>query len=286
MTWLGADTYTYHEVTFDDGVLVVRFDQPEALNPFTLASMNELALALNAAAHNPDIRVLVLTGTGRAFSAGGNAKAMGERKDGGNGAHPLDRPLWNVPTMSVEERLRHTKQTGRELMLALHRLDKPTIAAVNGLAAGAGMDISLACDIRIAAAEARFAQIYVRRGLIPFDGGMFWLPRLVGLSKALELMYTGDWVDAEEALRLGLVSAVHPQDDLMPRTLELARRLASGPPAALAAIKNITRRALQLDLPQTMELTYGAAEYLFRTADHAEAMAAYAERRDAAYTGW
>jgi enoyl-CoA hydratase/carnithine racemase len=286
VTWLGAEQFDHHAVEVVDGVLVVRFNQPEALNPFTLDSMNELALLLHAAKHNPDIRVLVLTGTGRAFSAGGNAKAMGERSGDKGSAHPLDRPLWNVPVMSVPERMAAAKQTGRELMLAVHALDKPTIAAVNGLAAGAGMDISLACDIRYAAREARFAQIYVRRGLIPFDGGMYWLPRLVGLSKAYELMYSGDWVDAEEAKRIGLVSEVLAAEDLMPHALGFARRLAAGPPIALQTIKHLTRDSLRTDFPEMMARTYAAAEYLFHTRDHAEAMEAFAARRDPSYVGW
>lgn len=286
MSWLGKDEFTCHQVSLDGGVLLVRFDQPDSLNAFTLEAMDELALVLHAATHNPEVRVLVLTGTGRAFSAGGNAKAMGDREPGKGSAHPLDRPLWNVPSMSFEQRQARIRQTGRELVLALHHLDKPTIAVVNGLAAGAGMDVSLACDIRYAATEARFAQIYVRRGLIPFDGGMYWLPRLVGLSRAYELMYTGDWVDSAEALRIGLVSRVVPQDELVPAALELAGRIAAGPPVALQAIKHITRRAGQLDLPQTLELAYSTADYLFRTRDHQEAIAAFTERRDPTYTGW
>jgi 2-(1,2-epoxy-1,2-dihydrophenyl)acetyl-CoA isomerase len=286
MTWLGAESFSYHAVEFDAGVLLIRFDQPDSLNAFTLDSMNELALLLHAAKHNPDIRALVLTGTGRAFSAGGNAKAMGDRSGDKGAAHPLDRPLWNVPSLTVEQRLAGAKQTGRELMLALYRLDKPTFAAVNGLAAGAGMDISLACDIRYAAREARFAQIYVRRGLIPFDGGMFWLPRLVGLSKAYELMYTGDWVEAEEAHRIGLVSGVLDAEELLPHTLALAKRVAAGPPIALATVKHITRKAWRLDFEDVMAESYAAAEYLFRTRDHAEAIDAFVNKRDAGFTGW
>lgn len=285
MTWTGQDAYQLHEVSCDGGVLLVRFNQPEQLNAFTLESMEELAALLNAAAHNPEIRVLVLTGTGRAFCAGGNAKAMGDRNEQAGSAHPLDRPLWNAPTMSVPARMALRRQTGRELMQAVAELDKPTIAAVNGIAAGAGMDIALACDLRFAAEDARFAQIYVRRGLVPFDGGMWWLPRLVGLGRAYELLYTGDWVDAATAERIGLVNRVCAAEALLEETLAFARRLADGPPVALATIKHLTRQALSMEFPEMLERTYTAAEYLFRTADHREAMAAFADKRDPVYEG-
>jgi 2-(1,2-epoxy-1,2-dihydrophenyl)acetyl-CoA isomerase len=277
--------YELNDVSLIEGVLLVRFNQPDSLNALTLESMNELADLVHRAGTDPDVSVLVLTGTGRAFCAGGNAKAMGEQSEQAASAHPLDRPLWNVPSMTVEARFENKPQTGRELMLAIADLDKPTIAAVNGIAAGAGMDLALACDLRFMAASARFAQIYIRRGLIPFDGGLYWLPRLIGLSRALELMYTGDWVGAERAESIGLVNRVVSDDDLITETLAMAHRLADGPSVALQTIKHLARKSLDMTLPEMLEQTYAAVGFLFSTEDHREAMRAFLDKRDPVFQG-
>ncbi len=285
MTWLGPDDYEFHSVSFSDGVLLVEFDRSEQLNVLTLEALDELAMLLHVIRSNPDIRSVVLTGSGRAFCAGGNAKAMGAKTEDKGAAHPLERPLWNTPSMSVDERLRLVRQTGREIMVGIHQLDKPFIAAVNGLAAGAGMDLALACDIRLASTEARFSQIYVRRGLPPADGGMYWLPRLIGWSNALELMLTGDWVEADRAESLGLVSRVVAPDQLIDEALDLARRIAENPPLTVQAIKYGARNSAMVDLPEALELSYRLAEYLFHTDDHREAIAAWVEKRDPSYEG-
>lgn len=285
MTWLGPDEYELHSISFSDGVLLVEFDRSEQLNALTLEALDEMAMLLHVVRTNPDIRAVVLTGSGRAFCAGGNAKAMGEKSEDKGAAHPLDRPLWNTPSMAVDERLRLTRQTGREIMVGIHQLDKPFIAAVNGLAAGAGMDLALACDIRLASTEARFSQIYVRRGLPPADGGMYWLPRLIGWSNAMELMLTGEWVDAGRAETLGLVSRVVAPDRLVDEALDLARRIALNPPLTVQAIKYGARNSAMVELPEALELSYRLAEYLFHTDDHREAIAAWLEKRDPSYRG-
>jgi len=269
-----------------DGVVVVTLNNPEMINAMTLEMIQELAPVIDSVQRDTEARVFVLTGAGKDFSSGGNVRAMAkpsETRPESSGF--FDRPLWNVPTMTAEERLLKLPMFGKRLMLGIYNMDKPTIAAVNGMAAGAGMDISLACDIRIASENARFCQAYVRRGLAPIDGGMFWLPRLVGLSKAYELMYLGNVIDAQEALRIGLVSKVVPHDQLMENTMELAARLAKGPAIAHQLIKYCTRKSLYMEYPESLELSYRAAEVLLQTEDHKESVRAFMEKREYEFKG-
>lgn len=268
----------------NEGVLVVTLNRPDVTNALVLEMVEELATLLDLVRIDPSVRVLVFTGSGKAFSAGGNVKSMGDKPEEDR-AHPLRRPLWNIPTLSPAERLEKNRLTGMRVMKAIYSLDKPTIAAVNGVAAGAGMDMALACDIRIASEQASFRQAYVRMGLIPFDGGMYWLPRLVGPGRAAEIMLTGDPVDAATAERIGLVNRVVAPDQLLPTTLELARRLASGAPVAQQMIKHMTRQAQSLSFPAALDLFYQAVEVLFTTEDHAEAVQAFQEKRPPNFKG-
>jgi enoyl-CoA hydratase/carnithine racemase len=280
------EQFTMLEATLAKGVFRIRLNDPETLNALSLEMMTELAEALHIVRTETAARVLVITGTGRGFCAGGNVKAMGqEEQQEEPTAHPLQRPLWNVPSMSVDDRLRHNRQTGREIMLAIHKLDKPTIAAVNGLAAGAGCDLSLVCDLRFAARSAKFSEIYVRRGIVPADGGMFWLPRIIGVSRALELMYSGDWISAEDAARIGLVNRTVDDDALLDEVTAFAERVAQGPPLALEAIKYGVRQANLTGFEESLETSYGLCEYLLRTQDHLEAIAAHKERRPPHFVG-
>jgi enoyl-CoA hydratase/carnithine racemase len=280
------EQFTQLEVTLTNGVFRIRLNDPEALNALSLTMMTELAEALHIVRADAAARVLVITGTGRGFCAGGNVKAMGEEeKQGEATAHPLQRPLWNTPSMSVDDRLQLHRQTGREIMLAIYKLDKPTIAAVNGLAAGAGCDLSLVCDMRFAARSARFSEIYVRRGIVPADGGMFWLPRLIGVARALELIYSGDWISAEDAARIGMVNRIVDDDALLDEVTAFAERIAQGPPLALEAIKYGVRRANLEGFEESLETSYGLCEYLLRTEDHLEAIAAHKEKRPPQFVG-
>jgi enoyl-CoA hydratase/carnithine racemase len=280
------EQFTMLEATLANGVFRIRLNDPKTLNALSLEMMTELAEALYIVKVEKAARVLVITGTGRGFCAGGNVKAMGEEEQQDEpSAHPLQRPLWNVPSMSVDDRLQRSRQTGREIMLAIHKLDKPTIAAVNGLAAGAGCDLSLVCDLRFAARSAKFSEIYVRRGIVPADGGMFWLPRLVGVSRALELIYSGDWISAEDAARIGMVNRTVDDDTLLDEVTAFAERIAQGPPLALEAIKYGVRRANLEGFEDSLETSYGLCEYLLQTQDHLEAIAAHKERRPPHFVG-
>jgi enoyl-CoA hydratase/carnithine racemase len=167
----------------------------------------------------------------------------------------------------------------------LEDLDKPVLAAVNGVAVGAGMDMALMCDIRFAARSARFSEGYVRVGLVPGDGGCYYLPRLVGTAKALELLWTGDFVDAEEALRLGLVSQVHPDEELLSATYAFARRLAEGPPVAIRLIKRAVHQSARTDLRTALDLISSHQAVVQSTHDSKEAYAAFRQKRKPLFEG-
>ena len=174
---------------------------------------------------------------------------------------------------------------GREVALSIHRCGKPVIAAVNGAAAGGGMGLALMCDTRWASEKAKFAQSFARIGLHPDWGSLYALPRLVGAARALELMWTGDPVDATEALRIGLVTRVLPHDSLLPEVLAFAERLARGPAVALAQIKRSVWNSLGYDLEQSLAREIDAQETCWNTRDSKEGVAAFLEKREAKFEG-
>ena len=171
------------------------------------------------------------------------------------------------------------------MVLRLHELQKPSIAAVNGHAVGAGMGLALACDIRIAAEKAMFSEAFVLRGLVPADGSCWQLPRLIGYSNTLMLQYTGDRIDGKEAYRMGLVSKVVPDDDLMEAALELAKRLAQGPTQSYSLIKYLVHRSMDLSLEESLQLAHAAQEQARTTEDHKEAVQAFLEKRRPVFKG-
>jgi 2-(1,2-epoxy-1,2-dihydrophenyl)acetyl-CoA isomerase len=208
--------------TIEDGVATLTFNRPDRMNALSTPIMEGLLLGLPRLADDPAVRVVVLTGAGRAFCAGGDVKSMAE---GGERRSPAE------ATAHLRSRM--------EVSRILHELPKPTIAMINGPAAGAGLAFALACDLRIAGASARLVTAFVRVGFSGDFGGSYFLTRLVGTAKARELYFTGRPVDAEEALSLGLVNRVVPDDQLATVTLELAQSLAHGPAVALRACQEI-----------------------------------------------
>lgn len=253
----------------NDGVVHVTLNRPERKNALNGDVLDGLRAAFDDVERRADDRVLVLTGAGDAFCSGADLA------DSGNaalfaGGH--DAALQGMRTFS-------------SVALRLHRLSKPTIAAVNGTAAGAGCNLALACDMVVAASEARFSQIFVRRGLTLDFGGTWLLPRLVGLQRAKELAFLGDMVSAERAEAIGLVNAVVPGAELEGAAGELARRLAAGPPVALGLIKAALNDSLSMSMEEALEVENANQAACFRTADMAEAMRAFAERRPPKFTG-
>lgn len=250
----------------DGGVLTLTLNRPEALNALNRETTHALRTAIDAAARDPDLGALVLTGAGRAFCAGADLKAVTAR--GMAGETDLGADL---------------RSNYAPLIRAMRACPKPIIAALNGTAAGAGLSLALACDLRLAAAGAQLIVVFVRVGLVPDAGSLFFLTRMLGLSKATELAMTGDPLSADDAQRLGLVSAVVPPDQLMAAALERARLLAQGPRQTHALIKAGMERALDLDLEQTLELEAQLQALAGRTPDAQEAIQAFLEKRKSVF---
>jgi enoyl-CoA hydratase/carnithine racemase len=230
-----------------------------------------LARALREAQDDPAVRALVVTGAGDAFCSGGD---LGRRAKEGEGTTPT--PL---------QRKTRLQQGTQRVALAVEEFDKPLIAAVNGPAAGAGMDLALMCDLRFAARSARFSEAYVRVGLLPGNGGAYFLPRIVGTAAALELLWTGDFIDADAAHRIGLVSRVYEDGELLAETLAFAARLAGGPPIQQRLVKKLVYQSLRTDLRTSLELVSSHMAVVQSTGDYLEAIQAYKEKRKPKFEG-
>jgi 2-(1,2-epoxy-1,2-dihydrophenyl)acetyl-CoA isomerase len=250
-----------------DGIGTLTLDRPDKLNAFTRDMIDGWAAVLAGAQQDPAVRVLVVTGAGRAFCAGGDVARMGSGEP-----TPLDHKnqLWE-----------HIHRIPR----VLEALDKPVIAMVNGLAVGAGMGMALMCDLRIAADTARFSTGYVKVGLVPGDGDTYFLPRLIGSARALELLWTADFVEAAEAERLGIVNRVVPAARLRDETYALARRLADGPQVAIRMIKRLVYQSARLDLRTHLDLVSSHMGVIRDTADHREGVQAFKDKRPPRFTG-
>ena len=262
---------TYKCLLYDveDGIATLTLNRPERLNALGDTLREDLHDAVTRAAEDSDVRVLIVTGAGKGFCAGGDVKAMSENKARG-----------------ASRTLMEKVAPGRDrTVLALRDAPKPVIAAVNGAAAGAGMNLALACDMRLASAAAKFAQAFVKRGLHPDWGGTYFLPRVVGAAKACELIFTGEIIDAQEALRLGIVSAVHAPEALILAARALARKIADGPPIAIRLAKRAIYHSLECDLRQALEFETYAQNICFETEDAGEGISAFVQKRPPAFRG-
>ncbi|MFT4288995.1 crotonase/enoyl-CoA hydratase family protein [Nocardioides sp.] len=239
---------------------------PDRRNPISdLPMIDALVDALARIDGDPGVRVVILTGAGSAFSSGGDVKAMAERAG-----------MFGGSEADVAAGYRDGIQ---RIPRAFAGCGVPIIAAVNGPAVGAGCDLALMCDLRIASTSAFFAESFVKVGLIPGDGGAFLLPRVVGAARAAEMALTGDRVSAEQALAWGLVSAVVPPDSLLESARALAERVAVNPPTAVRATKRLLREVAGLGLDEVLDRSAALQAALHQTADHAEAVAAFVEKR-------
>ncbi len=258
----------YATITFDvdAGVATLTFNRPEVRNAFNDVMADEVLTALKAAERDDAVRCLVVTGAGVGFCAGQDLAALRDRTD----------------DVSFRE---HLLKTYNPIVLKLRSIEKPVIAAINGAAAGAGWGLALACDIRYAAESAKFRLAFSGIGLAPDSGTSFFLPRLIGLGRALELAYTNDVLDAATALSLGLVNKVLPADQLLPTTLELAHRLAQAPTRGLGLTKRAMNHALTVDLAAALDYEAYLQDTAGRTVDHREGVQAFLEKRAPKFVG-
>lgn len=255
-----------------DGILTLTLNLPEKRNPISEIEVIEaLVDALTRADADIGVRAVILTGAGSAFSSGGDVKKMAP----GGGLRD-----------ALPAQTRRNYRTGiQRLPLLFQSLEVPVIAAVNGPAIGAGCDLACMCDIRIASENAKFAESFVKIGIVPGDGGAWLLQRIVGLSKATEMTLTGAMVDAAEALACGLVSKVVPADALTDAARAIARQIADNPPHAVRMAKRLIRQAQESTLSSVLDMSAAMQSLAHATADHEEAIAAFTERRSPDFKG-
>lgn len=265
----------------EDGVFTITMNRPESMNAQTTALGNRIRDAVRYAARDPDVRVLVITGAGRAFCAGGDIKNLGQVDEQDPLAVKFGKdPRWNDVEMRTE-RLTDAVQAYYQL----HTMPKPTIAMVNGAAIGAGMSPALSCDFRIASDQAFFNSGYGNIGLSGDIGTAYFLTRVVGTAKAREIMFFPRKVGAEEALRIGLVTRVVPHDQLEAETMAFARELAAGPTLAYGHMKENLTAALEQSPQVAFDIEARNFMRCFQTEDHKEAVAAFKEKRKPVFRG-
>lgn len=250
-----------------DRIATITLNRPDKLNAFTGPMIDDWVRALGEAQGDDAVNVVIVTGRGRAFCTGGDVGRMGAGEP-----TPLENKnqLW--------EHIHRVPKT-------LEAMDKPVIAMVNGLAVGAGMGMCVMCDVRVASDAARFSTGYVRVGLVPGDGDTYFLPRLTGTAKALELLWTADFLDAAEALRVGIVQRVVPAAELRDRTWAFAEQIAAGPQIPIRMIKRLVYQSMRLDLRTHLDLVSSHMAVVRKTQDHAEGVAAFKEKRPARFEG-
>jgi len=245
----------------DDGVGTILLNRPEKRNAFTLNMITRWVKTLEEWRTDPEVNVIIVTGAGDAFCSGADLTATADREKQGPVEHK--NVLWELI---------------HRIPLSLEDIDKPVIAALNGVAVGAGLDMALMCDLRFAADTARLSEGYIKAGLVPGDGGCYYLPRLVGVAKALELFWAGDFIEAQEALRIGMVNRVYPANKLMEETYDFARKLAKGPRLIIQTIKRATYQSSRVDLRTALDLISSHMAVIRSSRDHQEILKAMVEK--------
>jgi 2-(1,2-epoxy-1,2-dihydrophenyl)acetyl-CoA isomerase len=256
-------------MTCVDHVGTITLNRPDVLNAFNDELSVEFITAIKQAAKDPDVRVLVITGAGRAFSSGQDLGDLERKYVPGH-----------VPALGADLKKRYDPW-----VKLIRTMDKPVIAAVNGVAAGAGCSLALACDLRIASEHAKFIEVFINVGLIPDTASTWMLPRLIGLGRAMELCMSGRPVKADEALAIGLVNQVVSADDLEAATAKMAGHLASLPGKALSLTKRLLNESFERSLVEQLDAESFAQETAGRTADHFEGVTAFLQKRTPEFTG-
>jgi 2-(1,2-epoxy-1,2-dihydrophenyl)acetyl-CoA isomerase len=265
-----SDTVQAEFTTPENGIAVMRINRPERLGAYTPQMCTELLDAIRRYRLDDDLRVLVLTGTGRGFCTGGDVSP--------------DAGFADALTHQVG-RARELREDAHAVITALYELDKPVLCAVNGIAVNGGLAFALACDLRIVAASARMGDTSARAGLLPDEGGAWLFPRMMGYDNAFRMVSLSEISDSAEAARLGLATEVVADDALWTRTLEIARQLAGGAPLALRAVKFMMRRAMESTLQASLGDAQQAVLWVGPSADAAEGKSAFLERRTPKFTG-
>jgi enoyl-CoA hydratase/carnithine racemase len=266
----------YEAILYDvtDGVATITLNKPERLNAFDDTMLAEWRDAIVEADHNREVKAVIITGAGRGFCSGMNVQAAAA----------------GAGILRTEENISTRRQSLRNrvhpIPRALIQLEKPYIAAVNGAAAGAGMDMASMADLRFASSTAKFGMSYVKVGLIPGDGGCWSLPRIVGTSKALELIWTGRLFGAQEALEMGYVTAIHEPEELMPKVHEFAAQIARGPATAVQLAKKLVYRSAEMSFDAHLDVAQLAMTIAQSTEDAKEGPRAFVEKREPQFKGW
>jgi len=252
----------------DNGIATFTLNRPEKRNSFTDEMVGAWVARLDDCKTRDDVKVIVFTATGTAFSAGGDTSGLAKKAE-------------LTPLQAKHGLMDNTQALTRKVA----EIDKPIIAAVNGMAVGGGMDLALMCDVRLAAASARFAETYGKMGLLPGVGGAWFLPRLIGTAAALDMFWTGRWVDAQEALQLGIVNRVFPDDEFHASVREYAETLANAAPMSVRMVKRLVTQGMTTDLHSHLDTISSHLAIVRTSNDHKEAAAAFREKRKPNFTG-
>jgi enoyl-CoA hydratase/carnithine racemase len=253
----------------NEGIAVLTLNRPERMNALNPKMSEELAQALQEVNQDDEARVLVVTGAGKAFCTGADVGGMSAEERKPKGAEEIRRGFRNI----------------QAIILGLHRLEKPTIAMINGAAVGGGFDLACSCDLRTGSEHARFMVAFTRIGLFPGWGGTWLYPRIIGVPKAAEMLFTGDFMEAKEAERYGLLNRLIPAADLEKETMSLARRIADGPPIAIRLAKMQLYKGLDMDLETALQVAAACETITLTSEDHKEGVAAFREKRRPHYKG-
>jgi 2-(1,2-epoxy-1,2-dihydrophenyl)acetyl-CoA isomerase len=251
-----------------DGVATITLNRPEKYNAFAGLMRQEIVQVIDDVAADREVRAVVITGAGKAFCVGGDVNEF-----------------VSGTTKALEQQVSSERHAMCKAALTINTMEKPVIASVNGVAAGGGCNLALSCDIRIASEKARFGQVFVRRGVHPDWGGIYFLPRLVGYAKAAELIFSGEVVGAEEALKIGMVNRVVPHEELAQTTRDLAERIARNAPIPIAFAKRGLQNFYKWDLAQALDYESYVLEVCKQSEDFMEGFSSFLEKREPVFKG-
>jgi enoyl-CoA hydratase/carnithine racemase len=260
----------------EDGIATITLDRADVLNAVSEEMAKDLAAAIDHLSEDDQTRVVIITAAGRAFCAGGDFKF--DKIKGKQVLAPEDLDIWPETTREVR-RGKIPPRAQRHIILGLQNLDKPTIAVINGVAAGFGFDLALACDIRLGSPKASFVIGYTSAGVAPDSGGTWLMPRVMGIGKTLEYIYTGDPCTAEEAYRIGLLNRLIPAEQLQEESMKIARKIAKGSPIAYRLSKLQVYKGLGMDLETALAFAMACVTIATGSEDHKEALRSFADRR-------